>query len=343
MTVSRPFLLFALSLAAMPACAKAPKPPAEVVAAAKEMTRLQNPPPGYVLVPAGMIRPVKVSPGPKPDWLIDGEKAELAGLCGTGGCLTEIWSASTDGHYRRVFSDQVREHVFRWLPGHKATWLQVDYHGSLCGKAGVEACPWAYEWRKDADGRGYLGASTRFVAKTNWRAGPFPQALDPLSEDDPALIPPPIRALVDRNAAACKAHGRDLSLEGLVNRLPDLNGDGIDDWAYDGDFPVCNALTPDTDSSGEAAAAFNGDDPCGDLSCVTQIWVSHRKLPGRVDWQAINIPADAAYALKFTPRGIAGIIALSDRPGVKPDAPDSCYTVTLANCVKTSISLSPKR
>lgn len=344
MTVSRFVLLLALA-AAPPVTAFAkgpPKPPPEVVAAAEAITHLDNPPPGYVSVPAGMIRPVQVSPGARPDWLIDSEKAELAGWCGTGGCLTEIWSAGRDGHYHRVFSDQIRARVFRWLPGRTATWLQVDYHGSACGKAGVEACPWAYEWRRDENGRGYLAASLRFIEQAEWRAGPMPQALDPLSEDDPARIPAAIRAVVERNAAACKARGRDMPLEGLVNRLPDLNGDGIDDWSHDGDALFCNAPAPDNDSSGEAAAALNNQDPCGYLECATLIFISRRQPDGTVAWQAVDKAPDAAYALKLTPHGVTGIVALSDRPGVKPDDAEACDTTTLANCVKTPISLSPK-
>jgi hypothetical protein len=345
MTSSRSLLLLCAAIAALPGAvlARAPKPPAEVVAAAQAMTHLDDPPPGYVDVPAGMIRPIKISPSAKPDWLIDGDKADgLAGLCGTGGCQSQIWVAGADGHYRRVFSDQVRVHVFRWLPGHKVTWLLVDYHGSVCGLAGVQACPWAYEWRQDENGRGYLGASVRFASKAVWRPGPLPQALDPLTEDDPALVPAVIRALVERNAAACKAHGRDMPREGLVNRLPDLNGDGIDDWAFDGDFLVCDAPAPDNDSSGQAAAALNSEDPCGYLECATVIWLSHRMPDGKVEWQPVDKAPNTSYALKFTPHGVGGVIALSDRPGVKPDDADACDISTLANCVKTPISLSPK-
>lgn len=344
MTLRRSYLLLVV-MAALPAhaVARTPKPPPEVVAAAEALTHLDDPPPGYVGVPRGMIRPVKLSPGPKPDWLIDGDKADgLAGLCGTGGCQSEIWSADKDGHYHRVFSDQVRLHVFHWLPGRKATWMEVDYHGSVCGFAGVQACPWAYEWRQDENGRGYLAASFRFVGKATWRAGPLPQALDPLTEADPALVPAAIRAIVDRNAAACTAHGRTLAREGLVNRLPDLNGDGIDDWAFDGDALVCNAPVPDDDSSGEKAAALNSEDPCSYLDCASRIWVS-RRGPSGVTWLPVAKAPDANYALRLTPHGVAAVVALADRPGVKPDDADACDISTLANCVKTPISLSPNR
>lgn len=312
--------LFAASL--LPAAAGA-KPPAEVVEAAVRMGATDDPPPHYKPVGRGMIRSISLTGGKTPDWLIDGEKSGMpVRNCGTGGCNIEIWSQQPDGHYALAYSHYTRWYKFRPIPGGKRTWMEVDFHGSACGLAGYQDCPWGFEWQDDGFGGRFLGPSLRFIKGEIVRAGGFPQALDPLTQGDRKRLPPGLKAIVARDQAACASKGLNLQQEGLAGRLPDINGDGVPDWAYDGGFSTC-AFTETKMPEG---------DPCAVLTCETRLWVS-RRTGSDITWVEVEKDPHQAYALRLTAKGVVGVYRFDMA---------ACDVSTLDRCALTPLSLSPK-
>jgi hypothetical protein len=81
------------------------------------------------------------------DYLLDTANAECVGLasayCGTGGCGVMIF-VSDKGRYITAFDDMMRDYKIRKI-GKKQV-LDVDFHGSVCDKAGAEECPKRLVW-----------------------------------------------------------------------------------------------------------------------------------------------------------------------------------------------------
>ncbi|MEI9906435.1 MAG: hypothetical protein WDN06_22945 [Asticcacaulis sp.] len=74
--------------------------------------------------------------------------------------------------------------------------------------------------------------------------GPGPQAIDPILDPAGAGVPDVIMAAVDKQRKACLGWQGTFAEGGVVNRLPDINGDGIDDWSYNGVESSCNFDEP---------------------------------------------------------------------------------------------------
>lgn len=318
--------LFAAILLPVAAVAK---PPSEVEDAALRIGSVEEPPPGFKPVGRGMVKPIRLTGVMAPDWLIDSEKSGMPSYnCGTGGCYVEIWSQQPDGHYARIYANQMRARDLHRISGDERRWLEVDFHGTTCNLAGAEACPWGFEWQDDGFGGKFLGSSLRFIDGEIVRAGGFPQALDPLTQGDRAQMPAELLAVVDKDQAACAASGGKLGLEGLAGRLPDLNGDGVPDWAYDGLLTLCDY------GEGEWPAG----DRCAQLTCGTRLWVSRRE-GGTVAWAEVAKTPERPYALRLTKAGVTGVYQLDAPPGVSDDSLEACDTGTLARCVLTPLSV----
>lgn len=341
-------------LMASAAQAKSPAPPREVIDAVQalvvdgwlpydaENPDDSGPPPPKVddatiqrWQKTGLLKRINLTPGPLPDYLIDTEKTEYpAAWCGTGGCLIEIWSPGADGRYVKIFHNQIRDRHFRHIPGTDHGWMEVDFHGYVCGQAGVVACPWGFEWRDDGLGKPALRASLRFLNENSIHAGAAPQALDP--GDSPAVdsAPAPLQTLIAAQIATCADLKGSLSPEGMANRMPDLNGDGIDDWSYDGFYLSC-------DYADGTPAELEEFDFCTRLDCGRQVWVSRRDGDA-VAWDQVPLDQSVTTALALHPGHPPTLIALVNRPGFKDDEDGACYTFLMEQCVEQPISLSPK-
>ncbi|ESQ89278.1 hypothetical protein ABAC460_13370 [Asticcacaulis sp. AC460] len=291
----------------------------------------------------GLLKKVNVTPAKAPDWMIDSEKTEYpAGWCGTGGCMIEVWSPDDNGHYVRTFRNQVRLFKVRRIPGKDFGWIETDFHGSACGLAGVEACPWGFEWRDDGLGKFAMRASWRFTKKDLVRTGVAPQAIDTVRDASPDTPPPPMAAVMAANTTACASVDAKVSHDGAINRTPDLNGDGIDDWSYDGYWMSCYISESAT---GDLVVATTEDgtpvDYCPMLDCGAHIWVSLRE-GGSVTWQAVDLNPQRAYGIVYRVAAPVQLVELRDLDGVAPDSTESCDTFFIKQCVLVPISLSPK-
>lgn len=187
-------------------------------------------PPAFTASPA-MFRRVTINDDGVADWRVDFEKAPNASyFCGTGGCRQQLWVSNAAGGFDLVMDTQVRTMKLRRAKGE--TRLDVDFHGSICGGAGVDPCPRGYIWS---------GAMSRFTArvgaggKTFLAGGPVRLVIPP-----EASLPAPVRAALAERTARCKALGRAYPYEAaFVTEIGDLNADGQADWVVGGLYDSC--------------------------------------------------------------------------------------------------------
>ena len=182
-------------------------------------------------MPDEMFRKVDVNGDGVADWKVNFEAAQNPSFfCGTGGCQQRVY-VSRNGGYVLAFDRTVRIFKLRKAKGQRL--LDLDFHGSACGGAGVEECPRGYVWDET------LG---RFIERPNAKGdgwlymGPSPLVSTPLS-----AAPPAVKAQLDKRAALC-AHVGGKAPEGeetAFNDLPDLNGDGIRDWVVGTYYDYC--------------------------------------------------------------------------------------------------------
>lgn len=182
--------------------------------------------------PAAMYRKIDINGDRLPDWRVDYEKADNASLfCGTGGCLQQLYLGRPDGGFDLVLNTNLRLFKIRKVKGEHV--LDLDFHGSTCGEAGVVDCPRSYAWN---------GALGRYIER------PTPEGLTWLSggprqlvEDDPTTWPAAVQAEVDRQKAICRKAGSEVNEGGVpANDLPDLNGDGVRDWVVGSSYSYCD-------------------------------------------------------------------------------------------------------
>ncbi len=234
-----PFLALGLALAACTASAAAtpPRPVFDSVQAnlARESVVLvedgQTPPANLTTPPAEMFSKVDINGDGKPDWRVDYEHAPNASLwCGTGGCRNELWVSGPGDSYRRVMSVGMR--LFKLSRRGGVARLDLDFHGSLCGGYGVQACPRSYLWNEQA------GAFLETAAPGNhtWLAG-GPHAL---AEADLTRAPAPVLAALERTQMQCQATNGRYDAEWGVTSIPDLDGDGARDWVVGSAYMDCD-------------------------------------------------------------------------------------------------------
>lgn len=165
------------------------------------------------------------------DWRVDYNDAPNGSyFCGTGGCLQQIYVSNRDGGYDLVVNTQVR--AFKLKRSKGRTLLDVDFHGSVCGGFGVDACPRSYVWSPTTNrfiGRGGSKGQSFMIG------GPTPLITPPQ-----ASLPGPVRAALADREARCKAAGGSYPYDAaLVAEVDDLNGDGRSDWVVGGAYDGC--------------------------------------------------------------------------------------------------------
>lgn len=177
---------------------------------------------------AKMFRRVNINGDKLTDWKVD--FGDQPGWCGTGGCRVELWLGRADGGVTPVWDAQVRE--FKLKRGKQGATVDVDFHGSACGGAGVMACPRRYVWSS---------TDLAFNPAVNARRDGFIAGL-PVSPLDLTLTDAPkdVRDEARAMADLCRqAGGRMEGSDYGLTRLPDLNGDGIGEWAIGSEYADC--------------------------------------------------------------------------------------------------------
>lgn len=205
----------------------------------------QTPPANLTTPPARMFSKVDINGDGKPDWRVDYEHAPNASLwCGTGGCRNELWVSGPGDSYRRVMSVGLR--LFKLSRRGGVARLDLDFHGSLCGGYGVQACPRSYLWNEQA------GAFLEVAAPggQTWLAG-GPHPLEPI---DAGAAPAPVRAAVAAAQQQCAAVGARFDADWAVTSLPDLDGDGARDWVVGAGYMDCEYETDRPDNAPELSA-----------------------------------------------------------------------------------------
>ena len=84
----------------------------------------------------------------KPDYVLNYEHFQCGELvsifCGTGGCLTEVFASDDDGAYVAVWNKNAQRIRFRVIGKRPA--MQIDLHGSICGRNNSERCAMTLYW-----------------------------------------------------------------------------------------------------------------------------------------------------------------------------------------------------
>ncbi|MBX7247527.1 MAG: hypothetical protein K1X35_00580 [Caulobacteraceae bacterium] len=167
------------------------------------------------------------------DWQVDyGEAPNPSLFCGTGGCVVELWASQSGGGFSRVFNTLVRQLDLSRRNG--VTRLDLDFHGSVCGGAGVQPCARSYTWSEDI---GWVPIPST-DGKTWLRGGPVD-----LNDYDSKDYPAEVRAALARTRGLCpdvtEADAAAVEQTFTVTRIPDVNGDGGRDWVVGGPYDRC--------------------------------------------------------------------------------------------------------
>lgn len=187
-------------------------------------------PPAAIAGPKMFAR-VNINDDGVADWRVDYEQAPNPSyFCGTGGCRQQIFVSNARGGFDLAMDAQVR--LFKLRHSRGQTLLDVDFHGSVCGGFGVDACPRGYVWSV---------ADARFIARVDPGAQTFfiggPVGLTPPSR---ATLPAAVEAAFAERAARCAAAGRDYPYdEAYLTEVSDLNADGRADWVIGGTYDGC--------------------------------------------------------------------------------------------------------
>lgn len=253
----RCLLGFALStglLLPQPATAKVPAPPAEVVKAVAADLREAGLSAKTINGARGLYRPVSLTGGAAPDWLVDMNAAPSGMLCGTGGCPIEVW-VQQGGQYRRALSLQVLGYAIE-PEGH----LALKLHGVLCGRTGSDECRYRFGWQAAEGGEGWF--LPILPPDVPGYTGPVVQALAPAARMIPALA-----GQEAAYAAWCeKSAGGTPDTTDAAALLPDLTGDARPEALFDANRALCTV----SDREGAEQQA-----PCSDPAiCHSVLYIS---------------------------------------------------------------------
>ena len=274
-----------------------------------------------------VLIPAAISGQEATDWIIDVDADPTPAWCGTGGCNLQIWTADDQGAYRKVFDQQVRDWKLKRIKGERRPWLWVDLHGSACTSFGADACPFAFEWNR----QGRFSASARFASTPTVRPGPLPQPTD--FDEERADAPKDLLALADRQQEVCVNAGGDLNgAFRIVNRIPDLNGDGIDDWSFDNAHSYC---TFGDDVDFLKSHAF---DACARLDCVDQLFLSRQTSQG-IHWERISLGTEG-YVFRISTSGFQ-LFRLIPLQGHGAEATEACGAALPDYCQLSPVAISP--
>ncbi|MFT4090863.1 MAG: hypothetical protein QM645_09030 [Asticcacaulis sp.] len=338
------WLALAISSSALMGTAAQAAPPPEVVAGAIELyygdydysdpddaAYAPRPAPNQadIWVRQKVLRTVNITGGTLPDWMIDVERAPSGSLCGTGGCPVEIWAADTNGTYRQIFSDQIGRYKLKSIKGEKRQWLEVNLHGSACGSFGADPCPYGFEWSPQNN---LITGSFRFLKAPALRPSPLPQG-QYWTEAQAEITPPELIGFIRQQQLICQARGGTYEAQNVVNRTPDLNGDGIPDWSIDAAGAYCYR----DDTSG---SEFTASDDCQTLSCVNRLYLSHKTDTG-LTW--LNGPelGETPFGYELHPDGTVRVVKAVPNEQATADEPYGCDTFTLRDCRVETVIVSP--
>lgn len=238
----------ALSLVLSAGAEAAPRPPQAIWdAAAANLDQQANGPnyeadleeraPTWMVTPKlAMFSRVDVNGDGIPDWRVDYEKAPNPSyFCGTGGCRQEVWVSEPGNSWARVMSVGVRQFKLSRRAG--VTRLDLDFHGSTCDGYGAQACPRSYLWNE----RAKAFVETPTPDGRTWLSG-GPVTLEPPNLDVEA--PLALMAAMERMQMQCAVNYGTFEA-GNVTRIPDLDGDGVRDWAVGGPYAACEYAMED--------------------------------------------------------------------------------------------------
>lgn len=257
-----------------PVTAKTPAPPAEVVQAVAADLREAGLSPRAIDRARGLYRPVSLTGGAMPDWLVDMNAAPSGMLCGTGGCPIEVW-VQQGGHYRRALSLQVLGYAVE-----PNGYVSLKLHGVLCGRTGSDDCNYRFGWQPAQGGEGWF--LPMMPPDVPGYTGPVVQALAPAAHMIPALA-----AQEAAYAAWCeKRAGGTPDTSDAAALLPDLTGDARPEALFDANRALCTVI----DREGAEQQA-----PCPDPAiCHSVIYTSTS-----TDWRAEPAQKPFEYWIKW--------------------------------------------
>lgn len=288
----------------------------------------------------GVFYQANISPSALPDWVIDTAKAKETYYCGTGGCETQIFSADQTGQYHLVFDAQVLEYHFSPIKDQDFDRLDVDYHGVFCSGTGGTACPFSYKWTTDQSAFGLIPDLSVFPTD-HYLSLPLPSPLMSVFHTNDTVdleqLPPPLKTRLLEEQEYCKTKGGSLyEVSNTAVPIPDLNDDGLQDWAYLGLSTSCQIIVdPETDG-----VDFVPADP------TTQgniIWLSSVKENEPVAWTQLNAPNDRNFALHIRADKSFSLVTFEELPENKNAEYPTCDIFALANCLITPIQLMSKQ
>jgi len=223
----------ACSLAAAAAVPEAVRKPVEAYYTEQHQDMVDpDEPNGFVIsMPSRIFSKVDINGDGVADWKVNYEVAQNPSFfCGTGGCQQQLY-VSRNGGYVLAFDRTIRIFKLRKAKGERL--LDIDFHGSTCGGAGVEECPRGYVWNE---------ALGRFIERPNAKGGTWLQmGPSPLVPTPLSAAPAEVKAQLDKRAAFCAAAGGKApeGEETAFNDLPDLNSDGVRDWVVGTYYDYC--------------------------------------------------------------------------------------------------------
>lgn len=245
----RLFLAFSAALS-LASAAHAAEPPAPVLADARAILA-ENPFNPDFKTDKGFYRNVDVNGDGKKDWVLDFMQAQAQAYCGTGGCPLRVWVYEPAG---QAWNLELAMRHFRYKLPRKGE-MSVNVHHIYCDGDASKDCRLDYIW--DA-------ATRTFVQKPGKDGVALPiHAPRPVKENEP---PAAVWAAQAAFSAACVIKGGKPDVEASLVSIPDLNGDGMRDWAFDGMAAYC--------------ATKEGDQimpPCDGGECALEVFVTDPK------------------------------------------------------------------
>lgn len=249
----RRLLLALIATFSFTAAAHAAEPPAPVVADARAILS-ENPFNPDFQTDKGFYRNVDVNGDGKKDWVLDFMNAQAQAYCGTGGCPLRVWVFEPAD---QSWTLELAMRHFRYTLPHKGE-MNVDVHGIYCGGTGGDACRLDYIWDVKAKA---------FVQKPGKDGvALLIYAPRPVNENEP---PSAVWALQAAFSTACVLKGGKPDVENSLVSVPDLNGDGVRDWVFDGTAAYCSTKEGDQIMP-----------PCNGGECAVEAFVTDARTAG---------------------------------------------------------------
>ena len=253
--------------------------------------------PGQIAQASKLFTPVDLTPQAAPDWLVDFNALPVWQLCGTGGCLLQVWVKTGQTPYQLAFHRQALGHaVVQHRSGRR--WLDLELHGINCAGSGSDACRYHFEWHGHADDpEGHFRVASIWGKPLRYE-GPLVQAM-------PAQAPAgsAVAAALEQYRAACTSSGGTAVLDDVLTSLPDLNGDDRPELLLDAGLAYC--LLDDVPV----------DMPCAGDTCHSRLY----SRQGSAGWQTVWSGEPFAYAIDFRQPAPRLLIRAADCEGHCPE------------------------